>query len=332
MTGRSFFVLLLFFLLCGAALPAQQVDPALKEKADKVFQSAEETTMRINSGICRITRLNRTNDGSNWPYFNEPGEFRLIFDCAAGFVRFESGFFERELLTPEFFYTFTYDTKNRRAFSHNCPADEYETTGLAKRNAIDVRSFFLPGGMCHRALSGYGKSAFGRQTRDLAKVACEELPSGQIKITTFRDYGYPEDALVTEDYIIDPDRGYTVSHFEQKQELNISESFLFFFHHKTGFRMVTHRTHRVTWEQINDTWVPVSGVFNFIYDGDSSHHESETEWKIDWEQVNAPIDPSLFDPDAVLADLEATAPDHIEKDADEPAAGGRCPLRLSDAR
>ena len=331
MTRKPFFVLLLFFLLCGAALPAQQVDPALKEKADKALQAADEAMMRISSGICRITKLGEEDEHS-WPNFDSANDFRLIFDCSAGCARFDRGFFDRQVLTPDSFYAVSYSPGAGHAYAHSCPADEYSTTKLVKFRTADIRDFFMSGGLSYRGLLSYEKSFLHTQTRELAKIGYEELPTGQIKVTTFQDNGYPDSVADVRTYVIDPDKGYTVSYFEMNDSRNIARTFLGIFHRQREFHTVFHRSHHSPWENVNGTWVPVSFRFKLIYDHFDVKRESETEWKIDWEQVNAPIDPSLFDPDAILADLEATAPAHIEKDVDEPAAGERCPLRLSDAR
>lgn len=127
----------------------------------------------------------------------------------------------------------------------------------------------------------------------MKKIGYEEISSRVIKVTTVEPPGDAKWKFLFE-YYIDIQNGYTVNHIDMTA-LGL-----------TGYSI--HQERDITWKNINNTWVPSAYTFRSYHTGiDPDKAHITVDWKIEWENVNEKIDPSLFELDEMLADLDGNA-------------------------
>ncbi|MBQ3388405.1 MAG: hypothetical protein IJG60_04245 [Thermoguttaceae bacterium] len=262
-------------------------DPALQEKADQIFRAVDETVMHLNSGVCLVTLVKDSREHT----------FRLTFDYAAGLYLCETDFLSRLLITPDHYYLFSYSEGTLRASVNEFPGNEYDSARVPF-DVLDARSVlgWNPHGGNH--LFDYQlRSPFHRGFLDWRVTACEEQPGGQIRVTMAKEYS--RNYFATQEFDVDPDRGNTISRIAVE--------------HKSKGRTVFRQNQDFRWRQINETWVPVARRYQqqILEDGDCRDFESE--WQIEWFQVNTPLSPALFDPETIRTALEKGAPAYIEE-------------------
>jgi hypothetical protein len=255
--------------LLATPLFAEDLSLELQKKADYALQGFDDTLMRINSGICRITGK---TIGTNGKVIED--DIFIAFDYNAHFYRFENGNLKRALLTPEFFY---------EIWHLNTPGVSVKRSSASAPEAtsihcmlVDIQNIFrfVPVGP-HKPYA-YQQSAFHLKNKDIKKVNYEELSNSLVRVRVVT----PPEVLIPEytEYIVDKNNGYTV------QQIKRSVGYVF----------------ELSWKNINQTWVPVAYVFK----AGPKFGNFGVEWKIEWEQVNGKIDPKMFSLDEVLADQE----------------------------
>ncbi len=259
-------------VLLATPLFSAELSPELREKADHALQSLDDTIMRINSGICRITGKTIRPNGDVID-----DDIMIAFDYGANLYRFENGDLKRTLLTPEYFYE-VWNLNTDHVSVKKSLASAPKATSMHCHH-IDVRDIFrfVPVGAIKP--NAYQESEFHLQNKEIIKVGYEELANGLIKVTT----ASPPTVSDTEhrEYFLDKNNGYTVRQIERS----------------VGY------TYELSWKKINQTWVPVSYVFK----SGPKYGNFGDEWKIDWEQVNEKVDETFFDLEEMLADQEYDA-------------------------
>jgi hypothetical protein len=267
MLRNSLLVVLIGVMLATCSF-AGDLTPELKQKADMVFQGFDDTIMRINSGVCRITGKT-VEPGGN--VIND--DILIAFDYNKHFYRFDNGKLKRTLLTLDYFYEVwhpdTYGMSVKRS-----PASDPKATSVFCF-LVDIQGVFcfVPVGS-HKPYDYQKKSKFHKKNDSEKRINYEELTNGLIKVST----EIPKIALTAE-YFINKNNGYTM------QQIKMSNGY----------------TQDISWKNINQTWVPVAYVFK-------SGADFGVEWKIEWEQVNEKVDPKFFDLEEIVGDQEEGIP------------------------
>lgn len=283
--------LTLFFLqlsctvfFSAASASEEEPDPALQEKADQIFRAVDETIMHLNSGVCLVTVAGGWREHT----------YRLTFDYAAGLYLCETDFLSRLLITPEHYYLFSYSEGTLRASVSEFPAEEYDTA-YSPFPVLDARSIFQGGG--YRVFDYQRRSPIHRGFQDWRAAASEEHPGGQIWVTMAKEYA--RDYFAAQEFDIDPERGNTVSRFERVD--------------KQKGRVLARKTVDVQWSQMNGTWVPAVCRCQVQVPEDPDFVDTDSEYRIEWFQVNTPLSPALFNPETIRTALEKGAPAYIEE-------------------
>jgi hypothetical protein len=259
-------------VLLATPLFSAELSPELREKADHALQSLDDTIMRINSGICHITGKTIMPEGDVID-----DDIMIAFDYGANCYRFENGDLKRTLLTPEYFYEVEDLNTDRVSVRRRSASDPQSRSWPCHH--IDVRNIFRYVPLGPYKPNDYQESEFHLQNKEIIKVGYEELADGLIKVTTVT----PPTASFTEyrEYFLDKNNGYTVRQIKRS----------------VGY------SYELSWEKINQTWVPVS----YVFDSGTRYGIFGVEWKIDWEQVNEKVDETFFDLEEMLADQEHDA-------------------------
>jgi hypothetical protein len=262
-------LIVLGYALFAVPLFAEELSPELQKKADSVFQGFDDTIMRINSGVCRITGKTIEPNGNKID-----DDIFIAFDYNANFYSFENGNLKRALLTPEFFYEIWHPNTSSVSVKRSSASSPESTSAFCY--LVDIQNIFtfIPVGP-HKPYA-YQQSVFHSQNNDIIKTNYEELTNGLVKVTTVT----PPSVIIPEhaEYIVDKNKGYTV------QQIKRDVGYVF----------------ELSWKNINQTWVPVAYVFK----SGPKFGNFGVEWKIEWEQVNRKVDPKMFDLEEVIADQE----------------------------
>lgn len=266
-------LLILWCVSSACQSHAADLPPDVQRKADQVFLGFDDTLMRINSGICRITGKTTKPSGKVIKdVIND--DILIAFDYNAHFYRFDNGDLKRTLLTPEFFYEVWHPNTSQVSVKRSS-ASAPEATSIFC-HLVDIQDVFrfVPVGP-HKPYA-YQQSAFHENNRGIIKSHYEDLPNGIVRVTTKT----PPSVIIPEftEYLINTNNGYTVQHIKR------SVGYVF----------------DISWKSINQTWVPVAYVFK----SGEQFGNFGVEWKIEWEQVNGKVDPKFFSLDEMLADQE----------------------------
>jgi hypothetical protein len=199
----------------------------LKQKADMVFYGFDDTIMRINSGICRITGKTVIPSGE---VIND--NILIAFDYANHFYRFDNGNLKKTLLTPDYFYEVWHPNAYGMSVKRS-PAAAPDATSIFCL-LVDIQNIFcfVPVGP-HKPLA-YQHSKLHTQNREIMKTHYEELPNKLVKISTEAT----QSGIIT-DYIFNKNNGYIIQQIK-KNNGYISD---------------------ISWKNINQTWVPIAYVF-----------------------------------------------------------------------
>lgn len=303
---KTFYRTLIFFvfpavLSAAAFLPADELDPALKEKADKALQAVDETIMSLHSGVCRI--WGKTVEGSE----AIEDDIYLLFDADANYYRFENGDLKRALLNKDYYYEVWAPADPDGRSVRRSSSSDYTTTSTGCR-IVDPLGliFFTPGG--NKRPFNYRESTFHAQNRDIEKIGYEEIEPHIFKVTTIEPPGDAKWKFLLE-YHIDTQRGYTVNHIDMTA-LGLTDCSI-------------RHVHDITWKNINDTWVPTTYAFKSFNTGINPDEEHRrVNWKIEWESVNEAVDPGLFELETMLADLDGYAATFTNEPGSSPALLG----------
>ena len=262
-------------VLLATPLFSAELSPELRKKADHALQSLDDTIMRMNSGICRITGKTINPNGEVID-----DDILIAFDYGANLYRFDNGDLKRTLLTPEYFYEVSALHTPFVAVNRS-PASDPLSTGWPCC-FVDIQYLYRFTVVGTYKPKKYQESEFHLRNKDIIKVGYEELPNGLIKVTTVTppttSSGMDPEY---EEYLLDKNNGYTL--------LKLKRS--------GGY------TYELSWKKINQTWVPVS----YVFDSGTKYGIFGVEWKIDWEQVNEKVDETYFDLEEMLADQEEGA-------------------------
>ena len=262
-------VLLMFFCctISTSHMFAADLSQESQRKADIALRGFDDTIMRINSGICRITGKTIETNGN---VIND--DILIAFDYGAHCYRFDNGNLKRTLLTPEFYYEVWHPNTQGVSVTRS-PASNPEVTSI-HCSFVDIQSVFRFTPVGPKRPFSYQQSDFHQKIGEIIKTGYEELPNGLVRIMT--DIPLPPTApKIYTEYIINTNEGHIV------QQIKVSIGYTF----------------DVSWKNINQTWVPVAYVFD-------SGQNFGVEWTIEWEQVNEKVDPKYFCLEEMLADQE----------------------------
>jgi hypothetical protein len=285
-----FLYLCLTVLVCNVILPvnlsADELPVELKNKADLTLQGFDDTIMRINSGICRIT-------GTTVRPGNEivNDDILIAFDYSNHYYRFDNGKLIRTLLTPDFYYELWGVNEPAASVRRSSVSDIKVSNGRC--DFIDIQSLycFVPVGT--HGPNGYQKSVLHRQIKQLKKLDYKDNVNGLTSVTFEFPNPYNYDPPLTATYFINKTNGYTVQHIE----------------YNCGYIM------DISWKNINQTWVPIAYVLK-------TKSNFNVEWKIEWEQVNEKVDAKFFDLDEMVADRTEDVP-MLSEELDSPIIIGK---------
>ncbi len=269
--------LMCFFTIIGSV---NGLDQTLKEKAEQALLGFDDMIMRLNSGECYIT--GKTKGGT----FNIEDDIAIVFDYSKNCYRFSNGSLKWALLTPDHFYEVWHPDKPGITSVTRSFASDYKPTS-AHCHVIDVQDIFryIPVGPSKPY--DYQESDFHRNIHEIEPTDYEELPSGLIKLVTTEGEGGTQ---VVREYHIDPQKGYTIPHWELKV---------------IGIPHYIHQVRDISWKKINKTWVPTAyNLKGYLSEKETDKPRTVVAWKIEWKNVNKKIDPSHFDVDEMLSQLK----------------------------
>jgi uncharacterized membrane protein len=238
---RKFLLMAVVDVVLSINLFATELTPELKQKADMVFHGVDDTIMRINSGICRITGKT-VEPGGN--VIND--DILIAFDYNNHFYRFDNGNLKKTLLTPDYFYEVWHPNDYAMSVKRSSAAAPDATSMFCL--LVDIQNVFrfVPVGS-HKPYA-YQQLRFHKQNKE--KITnYKELAKGLIKVTT-------EVPIIgiTSEYLVNGNKGYTVEHIE------MSNGYI----------------RDISWKNINKTWVPVAYVFK---SGSDFSVEWKIEWE-----------------------------------------------------
>ncbi|GHT15525.1 hypothetical protein FACS1894170_13050 [Planctomycetales bacterium] len=233
----------------------------------------DDTVLRINAGVCRIR--GKTESPSN-NVIND--DIFIAFDYQSHLYRFDNGDRGRSLFTHDTYYQ-VWGVASPSVSIDKSSAANPNISG--RLNYIDIQSaiFFVPVGPPKRPYS-YLNSVLRK--KDFKCLEYQEFPNGLIHIKVELPR-WGEMLADTQTYTVDTKNGYTLRGLE----------------HSFGY------VREISWENINNTWVPVSYVMGIKKDSRAEKQGTKmsVNWKIDWEQVNEKVDPKYFDLKEIVADL-----------------------------
>jgi hypothetical protein len=220
---------------------AAELTPDLKQKAEMVFHGFDDTIMRLNSGICRITGKT-VEPGGN--VIND--DILIAFDYNNHFYRFDNGNLKKTLLTPDYFYEVWHPNDYAMSVKRSSVAAPEATSVFCL--LVDIQNVFrfVPVGP-HKPYA-YQQLRFHKQNKE--KITnYKELANGLINVTT-----EVPTIGITSEYLVNGNNGYTVEHIE------MSNGYI----------------RDISWKNINKTWVPVAYVFK---SGSDFSVEWKIEWE-----------------------------------------------------
>lgn len=253
------------------------------KKAKTALMGLDDVMMRINNGICLIKGETLVGERKM------TDSIFIAFDYQNNKYLYENEGIGKFLLTPNYFYEIIVphwlEVGENKEFLEETSvwrsnSSDYELP-LFDSVIIDIQDLFclVPHGP-HKPFD-YQNSDFHKNITNPPICGYEEFSSDLIKVTTKIPY-HESDFIFTE-YYINPKHNYTITHLESyTQSSKVSDE-----DGHGGDK--DHYFHDVTWEKINDTWVPIAYSFR-----SNTDYLMSINWKIEWNCVNTHIDSNVF--------------------------------------
>lgn len=256
---RYFLLAVLLNGLLVVPLFATELTSDSKHKADIVLHEMEDSIMRINSGICKIT--GQTTDTTNNTYDNN---FIIAFDYSRKLYRFDNTVKKiHGIVLTDRYYEASFSDKSSFAGAITSPFSKMKVSTFIDMVDVQAIPWFTPIGT---------KAPFDFQN--------EYKP--MIFVHKILEYKILDDGL----HYIKFDMVKAKNTHSMQMEYWLSSRYGYLpirTEYSVGYVM------NISWEQKNRTFVPSAYSFK-------SKNGRSVEWKIDWEQVNKPIPDNYFDP------------------------------------